>query len=68
MVLREMLNLKAPGRDKIQNFRLRQLTATHKYLATLFNKVIEEDATPKWLLAGVTLLIPRNKNTEKAKK
>jgi hypothetical protein len=41
--------------------------ATHKYLATLFNKLIEEDQTPEWLMAGVTLLIPKNKNTENLK-
>jgi hypothetical protein len=41
--------------------------ATHKYLATLFNKLIEEDQTPEWLMAGVTLLIPKNENTEKPK-
>jgi hypothetical protein len=34
---------------------------------TLFNKLIEEDQTPEWLMAGVTLLIPKNKNTEKPK-
>jgi hypothetical protein len=38
--------------------------ATHKYLATLFNKLTEEDQTPEWLTAGVTLLTPKNKHTE----
>jgi hypothetical protein len=64
ILLRAMLNWKVPGRDPIQNFWLKQLTATHKHLATLFNKVIEEDATPEWLMAGVTLLNPRNKKLE----
>jgi hypothetical protein len=41
--------------------------ATHKYFATLFNKLIEEDQTPEWITAGVTLLIPKNENTEKPK-
>jgi hypothetical protein len=43
------------------------LTGTHKYLATLFNKLIEGDQTPEWLTAGVTSLIPENENTEKPK-
>jgi hypothetical protein len=67
MALRTILNWKAPGRDQIPNFWLKQLTVTHKYLATLFNKLIEEDQTPAWLMAGVTLLIPKNENTEKPK-
>jgi hypothetical protein len=67
MALRTTLNWKAPGRDAIPNFWLKQLTATHKYLATLFNKLIEEDQTLEWLTAGVMLLIPKNENTEKPK-
>jgi hypothetical protein len=37
----------------------------NNYLATLFSKLIEEDQTPEWLTAGVTLFIPKNENTEK---
>jgi hypothetical protein len=65
--LRTALNWKAPGRDQIPNFWLKQLTATHKYLAKLLNKLIEEQQTLEWLKAGVTLLIPKNENTEKPK-
>jgi hypothetical protein len=67
MLLSTTQNWKAPGRDQIPNFWLKQLTATHRYLATLFNKLIEEEQTPEWLTAGVTLLIPKNENTEKPK-
>jgi hypothetical protein len=67
MALQTTPNWKAPGRDQIPNFWLKQLMAKHKYLATLFNKLIEEDQTPEWLMAGVTLLIPKNNNTEKPK-
>jgi len=28
-----------------------------------FNKLIEEDQIPKWLKAGVTILIPKTENT-----
>jgi hypothetical protein len=65
MALRTTLNWEDPGRDQIPNFWLKQLTATHKYLATFFNKLIEEDQIPEWLTAGVTLLIPENENAEK---
>jgi hypothetical protein len=61
MALQTTLNWKAPARDQIPNFWLKQLTATHKYLAALFNKLIEEDQTPEWLMAGVTLLISKKR-------
>jgi hypothetical protein len=54
MALRTELNWNAPGRDQIPNFWFKQLMATHKYLATLLNKLTEEDPTPAWLMAGVT--------------
>jgi hypothetical protein len=52
------LTWKAPGRDQI---------ATHKHIAPLFNKLIEEDQIPEWLTVGVTFLIPENENTENPK-
>jgi hypothetical protein len=61
MALRTTLNWKAPGRDQIQNFCLKQLTATHKYLTTLFNRLIEEDQTTECLKAGATLLIQKSR-------
>ena len=61
--LRTMLNWKAPGRDQTPNFWLKQLTATHKHIAQIFNKLIEEDSIPEWLTAGVTYLMPKNQNT-----
>jgi hypothetical protein len=65
--LRKTLNWKAPGRDQIPNFWLKQLTATHKHIAAIFNKLIEEDSVPEWLTAGVTFLTPKNENTENPK-
>jgi len=61
--LRTTLNWKAPGRDQIPNFWLKQLTATHKHRAELFNKLIEVDSIQEWLTAGATYLIPKNENT-----
>jgi len=65
--LRKTLNCKAPGRDQIANFWLKQLRATHKHIAVLSKKLIEEDEIPAWLTAGVTFLIPKNENTENPK-
>jgi len=67
VVLRMMLNWKAPGRGQIANFWLQQLTETHTYLATLFNKLIEVGQIPESLMTGVTILIPKNENTERPK-
>jgi len=58
------LNWKAPGRDQIANYRLKQLTATHTFLATFFNKLIEEDQIPNWLATDVTILISESENTQ----
>ena len=50
------------NKDQIPNFWIKQLTATHRHIAAIFNKLIEEDQIPEWLTAGVTFLIP-NKST-----
>ena len=65
--LRTTLNWKAPGRDQIPNFWLKHLTATHRHIAAIFNKSIEENQIPEWLTAGVNFLIPKNENTENPK-
>jgi len=39
----------------------KQLTATHKHTAALFNKTIEEDQILQWLTAGITFLIPKTR-------
>ena len=64
---RTTLNWKAPGRDQTVNFWLKQLTATHKHIAALFNKLIEEDQILEWLTAGVTFLIPKKEKTDNPK-
>ena len=65
--LRTRLNWKSPGRDQIPNFWLKQLTATRRHIAAIFNKLIEEHQIPECLAAGVTFLIPKNENTENPK-
>ena len=59
--LRTTLNWKDPGRGQITNFWLKQLTATHKHITALLNKLIEDDQIPEWLTAGVTFLIPKKR-------
>jgi hypothetical protein len=66
-LLRMTLNWNVPGRDQMANFWLKQLTATHTHLTTLFNKHIEEGQITDWLTTGVTILISKNKNAEKPK-
>jgi hypothetical protein len=41
--LRSTLNWKAPGRYQIPNFFFYHLTETHKYIAKIFNVLIEEN-------------------------
>ena len=65
--LRTTLNRIVPGRDQIPYFWLKQLTATHRRIAAIFNKLIEEDQIPEWLTAGVNFLIPKKENTENSK-
>jgi hypothetical protein len=65
--LRTTRNWTAPGRDQTPNFWLTQLTATHKHIAALFNKLIEEDPIPEWLTAGIKPLIQKKKKTRMLK-
>ena len=67
MAVSATINWKPPWRDQIVNFWLMQLTATHKYLPTFFNTMTKDDQILEWLMAGVTILIPKNENTEKPK-
>jgi len=48
-------------------FWLKQLTAIHAYLTTLFNKLIEEGQIPDWLTTGLTFLIANHENLERPK-
>ena len=54
-------NLESPW--KRPNICLKQLTETHKHIAEIFNKLIEEDSIPEWLTARVTSLTPKKENT-----
>ena len=54
------LNWSALGRYRTANFWLKQVIATHTYLATLCNRSTEEDQILDWLMTGVTILISKN--------
>jgi hypothetical protein len=51
-----------PNFSAMTNVWLKQLTATHRNITAIFNKLIEEDQIPEWLTAGVNFLIPKNEN------
>jgi hypothetical protein len=39
----------------------------HKYLATIFDKLSEENQILEWMMPGATICIPKNENIEKGK-
>ena len=57
-LLRTTLNWKASGRDQTETFWLKELTETQAYLATIFNKLIEESQILYWLTTEETTLFP----------
>jgi hypothetical protein len=61
------MKLKAPGRNQIANFWLRQFTVTKKCLVTLLDKFIDEDRILEWLTAEITSHILKNENTDRPK-
>lgn len=57
-------NWKAPGPDRIPNFWLKRLTATHHQLTRNINEIINDpEKTPDWMLEGYTTLLPKHKDT-----
>ena len=59
---------KTPGKDKIPNFWLSNLSSTHEKLTTLYNNIIlEPDTTPSWLVNGITFLLPKSDETNNPK-
>ncbi|CAH2011575.1 unnamed protein product [Acanthoscelides obtectus] len=54
---------KAPGHDRVPNFWYKSLKATYRYLACLYNELINSEYFPSWLATGKTTLIPKNQDT-----
>ena len=66
--LTKFKNWKTPGLDRIQNYYLKYLTSTHKYLAIVFTNIIGgREQLEEWFTTGQVILIPKNENTENAK-
>jgi len=59
--------LEAPGRDQTAAFWFKELKETQAYLATLFNKLIEESQILDWLTTEVTNRFPKNEKTKRPK-
>ncbi|CAH0732035.1 unnamed protein product, partial [Brenthis ino] len=66
--LSKMLNWKAPGQDKVQNYYLKYFTKMHDHLAMLYTRVLKwEEPLEDWLTTGKVILIPKNEDTENPK-
>jgi hypothetical protein len=64
-LIAKTLNRKAQGRDGIDNFWIKRITATHSYLARHFNQFTEDaEKIPDFLVRGITYLLPKNQDCE----
>nr|XP_018896013.1 PREDICTED: uncharacterized protein LOC109029817 [Bemisia tabaci] len=64
--LKKMLNWKAPGPDKLQNFWLKSFKSAHQQLARCFGRCFGKilqcpEELPAFLTTGITFLIPKTK-------
>lgn len=58
--LKKLLNWKAPGPDKLQNYWLKTFSSVHKHLAKCFQKILEHpNSMPEFMTRGVTYLMPK---------
>ena len=61
--LKKAANWKSPGPDKLHNFWLKYLTATHEPLARCFTEGLKDpDLIPKYLTEGTTFLLLKKGN------
>ena len=68
-IIAKTLNWKASGPDGINNFWIKQFTATHSYLAHNFNQFMEDAGNiPDFLVQGITHLLPKNWDSENPSK
>ena len=62
-LIAKTLNWKAPGPDGINNFWIKQFTATHSYLAHHFNQFMEDAGNiPDFLVQGIIYLLPKSQD------
>ena len=66
--LNRQLNWKAPGIDYVPNYWLKNITSLHPMMASILNELmIKPESLPQWVVTGRTTLLPKNKETHKAK-
>ena len=58
---KKMPNWKAPGKDKVQGYWIKNLTQMHSRIAEQLNKIlIGEDGKPEWMTYGHTVLCQKD--------
>ena len=64
LICRRLANWKAPGKDQVQNFWIKKLTALHPTLAKMMESIVQNPAiTPQWMTEGRTTLIHKTGST-----
>ena len=59
---------KSPGLDKIPNFWLNSLSASHTHIANVLSQVVADPSlAPLWLTEGITYLLPKSDETANPK-
>ncbi len=61
-------NWKATGIDRVHNYYIKKLSATHNSILKCYNSIIMgEEEVPEWMTIGRVILIPKNEHTENPK-
>jgi len=64
-LIAKTLNWKALGPDRINNFWIKQFTATHSYLTHHFNPFVEDAGNiPDFLVHGITFLLSKSQDCQ----
>ena len=67
-VLKRLPNNKAPGRDMLVGFWMKNIKAIHLNLINLYDQVMRGELDiPQWMITSKTILLPKNTETDKAK-
>jgi len=61
-------NWKSPRNGQIQNYWLKALPSTHRYITKNFNAIVEEpEKAPDCLTTGITYLIPKSGDSKEVR-
>lgn len=67
-VIKKAKNWKATGVDRVHNYYIKKLTATHVSMLNCFNRIImENEEIPDWMTVGRVILLPKSEETENPK-